>query len=95
MTRRCPSGDRGQLILTRVTLDRRRAAAAGIATKVSCHSFRATGITVYPWNGGKPEVAQQIARHESAYTTGLCDRRHDAVALDEVTYENSAGALRR
>jgi hypothetical protein len=37
---------------------RRRAAAAGIATKISCHSFRATGITVYLQNGGKLEVAQ-------------------------------------
>ena len=63
---------------------RRRAAAAGIATKISCHSFRATGITVYLQNGGKLEVAQQMAGHESARTTGLYDRRNDAVALDEV-----------
>jgi integrase/recombinase XerD len=63
---------------------RRRAAAAGIATKVSCHSFRATGITVYLQNGGKLEVAQQMAGHESARTTGLYDRRNDAVALDEI-----------
>ncbi len=63
---------------------RRRAAAAGIATKISCHSFRATGITVYLQNGGKLEVAQQMAGHESARTTGLYDRRNDAVTLDEV-----------
>jgi integrase/recombinase XerD len=63
---------------------RRRAAACGIATKISCHSFRATGITVYLQNGGKLEVAQQMAGHESARTTGLYDRRNDAVALDEV-----------
>jgi integrase/recombinase XerD len=63
---------------------RRRAAAAGIATKISCHSFRATGITVYLQNGGKLEVAQQMAGHESARTTGLYDRRNDAVALDEI-----------
>jgi integrase/recombinase XerD len=63
---------------------RRRAVAAGIATKLSCHSFRATGITVYLQNGGKLEVAQQMAGHESARTTGLYDRRNDAVALDEV-----------
>jgi len=63
---------------------RRRAAAAGIATKISCHSFRATGITVYLQNGGKLEVAQQMACHESARTTGLYDRRNDAVALDEI-----------
>jgi integrase/recombinase XerD len=62
----------------------RRAKAAGIATKISCHSFRATGITTYLKNGGKLEVAQQMAGHESARTTGLYDRRDDAVALDEV-----------
>ena len=62
----------------------RRAIAAGIATKISCHSFRATGITTYLQNGGKLEVAQQMAGHESARTTGLYDRRDDTVALDEV-----------
>lgn len=62
----------------------RRALAAGIATKVSCHSFRATGITTYLQNGGKLEIAQQMAGHESARTTGLYDRRNDSVALDEV-----------
>src|SRR3954469_7406517 len=34
----------------------RRALAAGIATKISAHSFRATGITTYLQNGGKLEV---------------------------------------
>jgi integrase/recombinase XerD len=63
---------------------RRRAAAAGIRTKISAHSFRATGITTYLQNGGKLEVAQQMAGHESPRTTGLYDRRNDAVALDEV-----------
>ena len=62
----------------------RRAKAAGIGTKISCHSFRATGITTYLKNGGKLEVAQQMAGHESARTTGLYDRRDDAIALDEV-----------
>jgi len=62
----------------------RRAAAAGIKTKISCHSFRATGITTYLQNDGKLEIAQQMAGHESARTTGLYDRRNDSVALDEV-----------
>lgn len=62
----------------------RRARAAGLRTKVSAHSFRATGITTYLQNGGKLEVAQQMAGHESARTTGLYDRRSDQVALDEV-----------
>ena len=63
---------------------RRSALDAGIETKIGCHSFRATGITEYLRNGGKLEVAQQIANHESARTTGLYDRRNDQVSLDEV-----------
>lgn len=63
---------------------RRRALAAGIMTQIGNHSFRATGITEYLRNGGKLEVAQQMANHESARTTGLYDRRNDQVSLDEV-----------
>jgi site-specific recombinase XerD len=63
---------------------RRRAIAAGIFTKIGNHSFRATGITEYLRNGGKLEIAQQMANHESARTTGLYDRRNDQVSLDEV-----------
>lgn len=36
----------------------RRAIAADIATKISCHSFRANGITTYLQNGGKLGIAQ-------------------------------------
>jgi len=63
---------------------RRRAAAAGIHTRIGNHSFRATGITEYLRNGGKLEIAQQMAAHESARTTGLYDRRDDDISLDEV-----------
>ncbi len=63
---------------------RRRAAGAGIKTLIGCHTFRATGITAYLKNGGKLEVAQQMAAHESARTTGLYDRRGDEISLDEV-----------
>src|SRR5947209_4461740 len=62
----------------------RRARAAGIETELGCHSFRATGITVYLTNGGLLEHAQQMAAHESARTTKLYDRRNDKVTLDEV-----------
>lgn len=62
----------------------RRAQAAGIQTRVGCHSFRATGITEYLRNGGRLEVAQQMANHESARTTGLYDRRQGQVTLAEV-----------
>jgi site-specific recombinase XerD len=63
---------------------RRRALAAGIRTRIGNHTFRATGITEYLRNGGKLEIAQRMANHESARTTGLYDRRDDSVSLDEV-----------
>ena len=63
---------------------RKRALAAGIKTEIGCHTFRATGITAYLRNGGRLEVAQQMAAHESSRTTGLYDRRSDEVSLDEV-----------
>ncbi len=62
----------------------RRAIEAGVRTKICCHSFRATGITEYLRNGGKLEVAQQMANHESARTTGPYARRNYGVCLDEV-----------
>jgi integrase len=63
---------------------RRRAFAAGIKTRVNNHTFRATGITQYLRNGGRRELAQQMAAHESPRTTALYDRRDDEVAVDEV-----------
>jgi site-specific recombinase XerD len=63
---------------------RRRAFAAGIRTRVGNHTFRATGITQYLKNGGRRELAQQMAAHESPRTTALYDRRDDDVAVDEV-----------
>ena len=63
---------------------RGRATEAGIRTKIGNHSFRATGITKYLRNSGKLEVAQQMANHKSARTTGLYDRCTDQVSLDEV-----------
>ena len=63
---------------------RRRALAAGIETEIGCHTFRATGITAYLKNGGKLEIAQRMAAHESSMTTGLYDRRDDEISLDEV-----------
>lgn len=63
---------------------KRRARAAGIKTPIGCHSFRATGITIYLSNGGVLEKAQQMAGHSSPRTTKLYDRTSDAVSLDEV-----------
>jgi len=62
----------------------RRAVAAGIATKLGNHSFRATGITAYLKNGGTLEKAAQMANHASTRTTQLYDRRRDELSLDEV-----------
>jgi integrase/recombinase XerC len=62
----------------------RRSAAAGIATKLGNHSFRATGITAYLRNGGTLEKAAAMANHASTRTTQLYDRRRDEVSLDEV-----------
>ncbi|HYH37357.1 MAG TPA: tyrosine-type recombinase/integrase [Azospirillum sp.] len=63
---------------------RRRAAAAGIETRLGCHSFRVTGITAYLANGGTLETAAAMANHASTRTTQLYDRRGDRVSLDEV-----------
>jgi site-specific recombinase XerD len=63
---------------------RRRAADAGIETKIGCHTFRAAGITDYLSNGGKLEIAQRMAGHANAKTTGLYDRRNDDISVSEV-----------
>jgi site-specific recombinase XerD len=62
----------------------RRAAAAGIGTKLGKHSFCATGITAYLKNGGTLEKAAAMANHASTRTTQLYDRRRDELSLDEV-----------
>lgn len=63
---------------------RRRAAAAGISEEICCHTFRATGITVYRKNGGTLADAQQIAGHSSARTTQLYDRSEHEISLEEI-----------
>jgi integrase len=63
---------------------RRRSGAAGIATKIGNHTFRATGITAYLKNGGTLENAAAMANHASTRTTQLYDRRRDEISLDEV-----------
>ncbi|MBB5061649.1 site-specific recombinase XerD [Granulicella aggregans] len=62
----------------------RRANSAQLETAIGCHTFRATGITDYLTNGGKLEVAQRMAGHSNAKTTGLYDRRSDDISLSEV-----------
>jgi site-specific recombinase XerD len=83
---------RGTSKLTRTVLPqanayamiRRRAAVAGITTKLGNHSFRATGITAYLKNGGTLEKAAAMANHASTRTTQLYDRRRDELSLDEI-----------
>ena len=62
----------------------RRARDAGLETEIGCHTFRATGITDYLTNGGKLEIAQRMAGHSNAKTTGLYDRRNDDISVSEV-----------
>jgi integrase len=59
-------------------------AAAGVATAIGNHSFRATGITAYLKNGGTLEKATAMANHASTRTTQVYDRRRDEMSLDEV-----------
>jgi len=63
---------------------KRRAKRAGIASRVCCHTMRATGITAYLKNGGSVEHAKNIANHESIRTTKLYDRRADTPNLEEI-----------
>lgn len=63
---------------------RRRGRLAGLETHIGCHTFRATGITAYLKNGGRLEVAQRMANHESARTTGLYDRRLEEFSVSEL-----------
>ena len=60
---------------------RKRAKAAGFLTPVGCHTWRATGITIYLENDGRLEHAQQMAGHESPRTTKLYDRTKDEITL--------------
>jgi site-specific recombinase XerD len=62
----------------------RRANAAGVATRIGNHTFRATGITAYLKNGGTLEKAANMANHSSTRTTQLYDRRRDEMSLDEI-----------
>lgn len=62
----------------------RRALAVDISTKISNHTFRATGITAYLKNGGTLERAAIMANHSSTRTTQLYDRRSDEMNIDEI-----------
>ncbi len=81
------SGDLTQTRMHRTDVLRmikRRAVSADLPTHITCHTFRATGITCYLLGGGSLEQAQRIACHESARTTKLYDRTADIISLDEI-----------
>jgi integrase/recombinase XerD len=65
-------------------LVKRRVRQAGLPASISCHSFRATGITAYLEGGGTLEKAQQIAAHASPRTTKLYDRTRDELTASEI-----------
>lgn len=56
---------------------------AGLSSKISSHSFRATATTNYLQKGGRLEHAQTIAAHSSPKTTKLY-RTSDAIRLDKI-----------
>jgi site-specific recombinase XerD len=64
---------------------KRRAEEAGFdPAQVTCHTFRATGITTYLENDGDLETAQHIAGHASANTTRIYDHRDEHVEQEEI-----------
>ncbi|MCS3755201.1 tyrosine-type recombinase/integrase [Salinibacter ruber] len=64
---------------------KRRAEEAGFdPAQVTCHTFRATGITTYLENDGDLETAQHIAGHASANTTRIYDHRNERVDQEEI-----------
>jgi hypothetical protein len=65
------------------TLNLRRPMAAGISTRISCHIFCGTGITTYPRNGGKLEVAKQWLVTSPPVQAAYYDPRNDAFEFDE------------
>jgi len=62
----------------------RRAAAAGIATKLGNHSFRATGTRPIPRMAARSKTPQRWRNPALTHTTQLYDRRRDELTLDEI-----------
>ena len=84
-------GRTGELTGNRLLVDnalqmvKRRAEEARFdPAQVTCHTFRATGITTFLENGGDLEVAQHVAGHASANTTRIYDHRDQNVAQEEI-----------
>ncbi len=71
---------------------RRRARAAGIATKIGNHSFHATGITAYLENGGTLEKGR---RHGQPCLDAHHAALRPAARRDEPRRDRESGDLRR
>jgi site-specific recombinase XerD len=63
---------------------KRRCKAAGLSEAITCHSFRASGITYHQEAGGELKQAQRLAGHASPATTSLYDRSSRKVDRAEV-----------
>jgi hypothetical protein len=61
-----------------------RCAAAELPEIICNHTFRGTGITVFPQNRGSLEAAQDMANHSDPRITKLYDRRKDLATLSEI-----------
>jgi integrase/recombinase XerD len=65
-------------------MTRLRASAACIPAPIRNDTFRATGITAHPSNGGTFKHAREMAVHESPRTNQLYDRTKVRHTLDEI-----------
>ena len=63
---------------------RRRARQAELNENLCCHSFRATGITLYLLAGGDLERASGRAHHADTRTTKLYDHSDYETRLEDV-----------
>ncbi len=74
------------LTRTQVTkMVKRRARSASLnPERISAHSFRGTGITIFLENGGLLENAQRIAAHADARTTKGYDHSSDTIEQGEI-----------
>ncbi len=86
----CSMGRRRQLTgaaLTRTDVLRmvkRRAPAGGLPARVSCHTFRASGIRAYLESGGMLQTAQSLAGHKSARSTRLYSPPTGPISPDDI-----------
>jgi integrase len=63
---------------------KRRAHAGGLPPRVSCHTFRASGIRAYLESGGMLQTAQSLAGHKSARSTRLYSPPAGPISPDDI-----------